>query len=347
MLRFLTSIVMLARALLRSRRDLVLENLALRQQLALLKVETRRPRLRPGDRLLWVLLWRFWPRWREALIIVQPETVIRWHREGFQRYWRWKSRGRLGGRPHVDAEIRDLVRRLARENPTWGAPRIHGELRMLGFAVSERTVGRYVPKRPTDPRARQSWNTFLRNHRDVLAAMDFFTVPTVRFRMLYVLFVIQQARRRVLHVNVTANPSATWICQQLREAFPYDHVPRYLIFDRDSKFDHEVLGTLKGMGVEVVWTAYRSPWQNGVAERWVQSVRQDLLDHVIVMSERHLAKLLRQYVRYYHRDRCHLGLGKNCPMPRRGTKRSGALAKVAAFPRLGGLHHRYEWHTAA
>jgi putative transposase len=347
MLRFLTSIVMLARALLKSRRDLALENLALRQQLAILKAKTPRARPRPGDRLLWVLLRRFWPAWRNALIIVQPETVIRWHRERFRRYWRRKSRSALGGRPHLNAEIRDLVRRLACENPTWGAPRVHGKLRMLGFDVSERAVSRYMPKRPTDPQARQGWITFLHNHRDVQAAMDFFTVPTVRFRMLYVLFVIHHARRKILHLNVTANPSAAWICQQLREAFPYDQVPRYLIFDRDSKFDHEVVRTLKGMGVEVVRTAYRSPWQNGVAERWVQSVRQDLLDHVIVMGERHLGRLLRKYVRYYHRDRCHLGLGKNCQVGRRAMKRSGAQAKVIAFPRLGGLHHRYEWRTAA
>jgi hypothetical protein len=179
MLRFLTSIVSLARALLKSRRDLALENLPLRQQLAILKVKASRPRLRPSDRVLWRLLRRLWPAWRNALIVVQPETVIRWHREGFRRYWRRKSRSELGGRPRLDAEIRDLVCRLACENPTWGAPRVHDELRMLGLDVSERAVSRYMPKRPADPRARQSWNTFLRNHRDVLAAMDFFTVPTV------------------------------------------------------------------------------------------------------------------------------------------------------------------------
>ena len=347
MLRLLTSIGMLARALLKSRRDLALENLVLRQQLAILKVKTPRARLRPGDRLLWVLLRRFWPAWRNALIIVQPETVLRWHREGFRRYWRRKSRSEFGGRPHVDAEIRDLVRRLACENPTWGVPRVHGGLRMLGFDASERAVSRSMPKRPTDPRARQSWSTFLRSHRDVMAAMDFFTVPTVKFRMLYVFFVIRHARREVLHVNVTAHPSAQWVCQQLREAFPYDQVPRYVVFDRDSKFDREVVRTLKGMGVEVVRTAYRSPWQNGVAERWVQSVRQDLLDHVVVFGERRLCRLLGEYARYCHRDRCHLGLGKDCPTPRRITRRSGSRSTIVAFPRLGGLHHRYEWRTAA
>jgi hypothetical protein len=249
----LTSLVHVARSLLRSRRDLVLENLALRQQLGVL------------DRMLWVILHWLWPKWKEALIIVQPDTVIRWHRDGFRRYWRWKPRRGRVGRPRIEAEIRDLVRRLANENPTWGAPRVHSELRMLGFDLSERTVSRYMPRKPVDPAARQLWVTFLRNHRHALAASDFFTVPTVTFRMLYVFFVIHYDRRRILHVRVTTHPCAEWICQQLREAFPYDRVPRYLIFDRDAKFGHKVTRILKAMGVKTVRAAYRSPWQKGYA----------------------------------------------------------------------------------
>jgi len=334
-------------ALLRPRLDLALENMALRQQLAVLKTKKPRPSLRASDRILWILLHRLWSRWRDALIIVQPETVIRWHRQGFRRYWRWKSRTNRGGRPRSDIEIRDLIQRMVSENPTWGAPRVHSELLMLGFVVSDRTVARYMPKRPRDPDAHQRWMTFLRNHRDCMAAMDFFTVPTVRFQVLYVLFIIHHARRRIMHVGITANPNAAWICQQLREAFPDDNAPRYLIFDRDGKFGHEIIRTLKAMSVKIVRTAYRSPWQNGIAERWVLSVRHDLLNHVVVFDERHLRRLLRDYIRYYHEDRCHLGLKKDCPVRRHVSRRFHPKAKIIASPRVGGLHHRYEWHPAA
>lgn len=182
------------------------------------------------------------------MIIVKPETVIRWHRQGFRRFWRWKSRCARHGRTPVDAEVRALVRRMAEEKPTWGAPRVHSEIRMLGYDVSERTVSRYM--RPTDPEARQRWMTFLRNHRDCLSAMDFLTRPTVSFSVLYVFFIIHHARREILHVGVTLHPTAAWICQLLREAFPYDQVPRYVIFDRDSKFSSEVVRTLRGMGAK-------------------------------------------------------------------------------------------------
>ena len=218
---------------------------------------------------------------------------------------------------------------------------------MLGINVSERTVARHMSKRPRDPGAHQRWMTFLRNHRDCLAAMDFFTVPTVRFQVLYVFFIIHHARRWILHVGVTPNPTAAWICQRLREAFPDDDMPRYLIFDRDGKFGHEAIRTLKGMGVKIIRTAYRSPWQNGIAERWVLSVRRDLLNNVIVLGERHLRRMLRLYIRYYHEDRCHLGLSKDFPKIRRVTPQSHPEARVIALPRVGGLHHRYEWRAAA
>jgi transposase InsO family protein len=187
----------------------------------------------------------------------------------------------------------------------------------------------------------------LRNHRDGLAAMDFFTVPTVTFQVLYVLFIIHHTRRRILHLGVTPYPSAAWISQRLREAFPDDQAPRYLIFDRDGKFGDHVIRTLKGMGVGIVRTAFRSPWQNGIAERWVLSARQDLLDHVIVLGERHLRRMLNEYLLYYHDDRCHLGLEKDCPTRRRVTTRPAPKAEIIALPRVGGLHHRYEWRAAA
>jgi transposase InsO family protein len=197
---------------------------------------------------------------------------------------------------------------MAAENPTWGAPRVQGEFLMLGIEVSERTVSRFMPKRPTDPDARQRWRTFLQNHRGGIAAMDFFTAPTATFRVLYVFFVIHHARRAVRHFRVTAHPTAAWITQQLREAFPYDEVPRHLILDRDAKYGDEVLAAIENMGLRAKQIAARSPWQNGAAERRVGTVRRDLLDHVIVLNERHLQRLLADFVAYYHEDRTHLGL---------------------------------------
>ena len=330
-----------------SRSDLLIENLALRQQLAILTAKRPRPRMRLADRFFWLGLRRFWPRWKEALVIVQPATVVRWHRQGFRKYWIWKSRRRATGRPSTTAEIRAVVRRMANENPTWGAPRIHGELLMLGFDVSERTVSRMMPRRPPDPEARQRWRNFLRNHREVLAAMDFFTVPTATFRVLYVFFVIHHARRSVLHVRVTEHPTAGWIIQQLREAFPFDSVPLYLIFDNDKKYGTEVLAVIEHMGIRRKQITPYSPWQNGAAERWVETVRRDLLDHVIVLNARHLHRLLSEFVAYYHDDRTHLGLGKNTPSRRAVASKPNGDAEIVGHPRIGGLHRRYGWRQAA
>ena len=335
------------RSLFASRADLILENLALRQQLAVLANRRPRPRLSGTDRVFWRALRRWWPRWREVLVIVEPATVIRWHREGFRRYWTWKSRHRNVGRPSTKAEIRVLVRRMAADNPTWAAPRIHGELLMLGIDVSERTVSRYMPKRIVDPDARQRWRTFLRNHREGLAGMDFFTVPTATFRLLYVFFVMHHARRMVLHVCVTEHPTTTWITQQLREAFPYDTAPAYLIFDRHRKYGHEVLAAIEHMGIRRKQITAYSPWQNGIAERWAQTARRDLLDHAIVRGERHLQRLLAEFIAHYHEDRTHLGLAKATPAARPVATRPSEQARVKSLSRLGGLHHRYEWHQAA
>ena len=328
------------RALLRSRFDLALENAALRQQLAVLKQRRPRPRLRWSGRLFWVLLRPVWSGWADALIVVKPETVIRWHRAGFRAYWRWKSR--RNGRPRSHREIRDLIRRMATEN-RWGAPRIHAELLKLGFLVSERTVSRFMPKKPVGPDAVERWKRFLRNHRHALAAMDFFTVPTATFHVLYVFFVIHHGRRRILHTGVTAHPSAQWVIQQLREAFPFEAAPRYLILDRDGRYGRVVPNKLESWGVKIVRTAWRSPWQNGIAERWIATVRRELLDHVVVFNEIQLLRLLDDFVAYYNRDRCHLALEKDAPEPREVQPRSTASAKVVALPRVGGIHHLYLW----
>lgn len=344
MLLLLKLFVWAVRALARLRQALVLDNLALRHQLAIRAHRSRRPQLLPTDRLFWVALRAVWTDWARSLVIVKPATVVAWHRRASRGYWRWISR--QPGRPRTDAQLRDLIRRMVTEN-RWGAPRIHGELLKLGFRVSERTVSRYVrasrPRRP--PSA--SWKTFLDNHREVLAAMDFFTVPTLSFRLLYVLLVIQHRRRTVLHFNVTANPTAAWVTQQLREALPFAAAPRYLLMDRDSIFSTEVCRALRHMEVRPVRTSFQSPWQNGVAERWVGSCRRELLDHVIVLNEQHLRRLLRDFLDYYHTDRTHLSLGKDPPITRAVCPPISPSATVASLPRVGGLHHRYEWREAA
>jgi len=259
---------------LRSQGDLALGNLALRRQLATFKRDHPRPRISCFNRGFWVLLRRIWSKWINTLIIVKPETVVKWHRQGFKLYWNAISRrGKRRGRPRVSSEIRELIIRMTRDNPSWGAPRIHGELLKLGFYVSERTISRYMPKRELDENKVAKWKAFLRNHMDGIAAMDFFTVPTVLFRQLYGFFIISHARRKIIHFAVTFNPTSEWVSQHLRNAFPYDTAPRYLIFDRDSIFGGLVVKTVKSFGIRLVRTSYRSPWQNGIAERWVGTCR--------------------------------------------------------------------------
>jgi transposase InsO family protein len=318
------------------RAALAAENLALRQQLAVLKRTTPRPKLRWRDRLFWVWLARLWAGWRKVLVLVQPETVLRWHRLGFRLYWRWKSRARVG-RPR-DAELRRLIRRLARENPLWGNRRIRDELRLLGYPqVAASTVTRYRGRRDQPPS--QGWRTFLRNHVGCLASMDVFVVPTVAFRLLFGFVVLRHERRRVVHFGVTEHPTAAWVAHQLREAFPYEEAPRYLIRDRDGIYGEEVRRCIKAMGIEEVVIAPRSPWQNPYVERLIGTLRRDLLDHVIVLGERHLKRLLTSFFAYYHQDRPHQSLKGNSPEARAVEPRE--RGRVIAEPRVGGLHHRY------
>ena len=341
------TLVRALRAVLRSRSDLVLENLALRQQVQVLKRRRPRPQLDDADRAFWVAMRRAWRGWAGRLILVEPETVVKWHRERFRRYWAELSRHKRGpGRPRMDREVRELIRRMALEND-WGAPRIHGELQKLGLTVSEATVSRYMPRRPASPDVVQRWLAFLRNHKDCIAAMDFFTVPTASLRVLYCWFVIHHEHRRILHFNATFHPTAAWVIQQLREAFPFETAPRHLIFDRDSIFSPAVIGFVKSMGTEPCRTSYRSPWQNPVAERWIGGCRREFLDHVVIFNERHAVRLARAYIGYFHEDRTHLGLGKDTPSGRAVTPPPSPTAKVVAMPRVGGLHHRYEWRKAA
>jgi putative transposase len=343
---FILSMVAVIRIFFFSRSDTALEVLALRQQVAVLKRKRPRPTLNSRDRLFWMTLRRFWSRWSDVLVIVKPETVIGWHRAGFRLYWRWRSRPR-GGRPKITDEIRELIRRLAEENPDWGAPKIHGELQKLGFVVSERSVGRYLRRigRRGDPNKR--WLSFLQNHREVIVAFDFFTVPTLTFQLLYCFFVIEHGRRKILHFNVTRHPSSDWVVQQLRETFPEAGPYRHVILDRDSKFDADVIVFLKATGLQPKRTSVQAPWQNGLAERWVGSCRREILDHVIALNEQHLRRLIRDYVNYHQEDRIHDSLEKDTPNRRPVEPKPSANATVISCPRLGGLHHRYAWREAA
>ncbi len=319
-----------------SRKTLLFENLALRQQLVVLKRKNKRPRLNALDRFFWIAIQRFWAGWQDCLLIVMPATVIGWHRAGFWLYWKLLSKGAATpGRKRIDKETRELIFRMVAENPTWGAPRIHGELLTLGFDISERTVSRWMERVPRNPESAQRWQTFLQNHREAIAAMDFFAVPTVTFGRLYCLFIIGHDRRRILHFGVTKHPTSCWVAQQLREAFPYEHGYQH------PKFDFEVESAIEAVGLEAVRTSGRSPWQNGIAERWVGSCRRDLLDHVIPLNERHLKRLVSEYVLYYHEDRTHLGLEKDTPAGRSSAK-AAAGWRIVSSPRLGGLHQRYD-----
>ncbi len=332
----LRTIVLFLRKLLRDRAELAMENLALRQQLAILEQTAKRPQLRKRDRIFWVWLSRLWAGWRTALVIVQPDTVVRWHRQGFKLYWRWKSR-REAGRPKIDTEIRRLIRRMSRENPLWGVPRIQSELALLGYTVAESTVAKYKIRRPRPPS--QTWRAFLDNHISDIVAVDFFTVPTATFRILFTFVVLRHDRRHVVHFNVTAHPTAEWTAQQIVEAFPFDDAPRFLIRDRDSIYGNAFQQRVKNMGFEEVLIAPRSPWQNPYAERLIGSIRRECLDHVIVFNEAHVRRILASYFAYYHESRAHLSLERNAPVPRRVEHPSEG--KVIAIPQVGGLHHRY------
>jgi transposase InsO family protein len=318
----------------KSKSRLEAENAALRHQLIVLQRRVRgRAQLTNGDRLFLVLLYRWFPSVLKAITIIRPETLVRWHRAGFRRYWRWKSRS-LGGRPKIAAELRALIRRMSAENPLWGAPRIHGELLKLGFEVVQSSVTKYMLR--CGPPS-QGWCTFLRNHAPDIAAMDLFVVPTIGFDLLYVLVIVRLARRDLVWINVTTNPTAEWIARQITEAFPWNEAPRYLIRDRDCVYGAAVTRRLRAMGIRDKPIASGSPWQNGFAERLIGSIRRECVDHVIVLGEAHLRRILTKYAAYYNELRTHRSLGKDAPI-HRAIQHVGRIASVSV---LGGLHHHY------
>ena len=265
-----------------------------------------------ADRMLWVWLSQTWSAWRSTLHVVQPATVVAWHRRGFRLFWTWKSR-RCTGRSAVSADVRALIRDLSTTNPLWGAPRIHGELQKLGISVSQSTVAKYMRRHPRPPS--QTWRTFLTNHASQIMAADLFVVPTVTCRLLFVLVILGHDRRRLVHVAVTDHPTAAWTAQQLRNALPDNEAPRYLLHDRDAVFA-AVGTTVTGMNIQAVRTAPRSPWQNAYVERVIGSIRRECLDHVIIFSVAGLHRVLADYVVYYMGSRTHLALGKDAPTSR-------------------------------
>jgi transposase InsO family protein len=294
----------------------------------------KRPALTNVDRLVFVWLYRWFLSTVGALAIIRPETVIRWHRLGFWTYRRWRSRKQVG-RPKVSIELRTLIREMSQANLLWGAPRIHGELLKLGFQVAQSTVAKYMVRRRGPPS--QGWKTFLRNHVPLIGAIDMFVVPTAGFKLLYGLVIIRLQRRHLVWINVTANPTADWIARQITEAFPWEQAPQYLIRDRDASYGHAVTRRLAAMGIRDRPTAPRSPWQNGHVERLIGSIRRECLDHVLVLGEAHLRRILAAYADYYNQLRTHRSLTKGTPL-HRIVERLGA---VTSRPILGGLHHQY------
>ncbi len=335
MLDLIRLIVGLVVDLFRSRAALEAEVIVLRQQINVLRrgKPTQQPFMATDRLVLGWICWLF-PSTRGALAIVRPETVVRWHRAGFRSYWRWKS-GRPLGRPALSAEIRQLVREMSIANPLWGAPRIHGELLKLGIDIGQTSVAKYMVRTRRPPS--QGWKTFLRNHAGGIAAMDLFVVPTVSFRLLYVLLIMGHGRRQIMWLGVTAHPTAEWIANQLTQAYGWEQAPRYLIRDLDSCYGSVFTRRLRSLGIRDHPTSPRSPWQNGYAERLIGSIRRECLDHVIVFGDRHLRHVLMCYMEYHNVARTHLSLGKDTPIHRAVQ----AVGRIQARSVLGGLHHQY------
>ena len=332
------SLFRLVRLLLSGHVAVAMENAALRVQLVAFQRKRKRPALTSFDRLFWVGLSLLWTGWRAPLVYVRADTVARWQRERFRRFWARRSRvnQRHRGRATIAVETRRLIERMVAANPLWRAPRIHGELKMLGVEISERTVSRILRRLPRPPG--QTWKTFLRNHLPQMVSIDFFTVPTITWKVLFVFIVLEHRRREVLHFNVTDHPTAAWTSQQIVEAFSDHDTSRYLLRDRDGVYGSDVRSRIASLQIEEILTAPRSPWQNPYAERLIGSIRRECLDHFIILNARHLKRTLASYFTYYHGSRTHLGLDKQYPH----TREVSSAGRIVKIPHLGGLHHRYE-----
>lgn len=337
MTRWLVFFVAFMTGTCRSRASLQLEVAALRHQFAMYKERGRSSRIRPADRLLWSLISRWWSDWMRALYIVKPRTVIEWQKKRFRNYWRVLSFAGRPGRPKISPELRALVKRVWITNPTWGSPKIVLELKKLWIDIAKSTVERYQPKspRPGSP----GWRAFLRLHARDFAAMDFFVVPSAELKVLFVLVIRGHDRRRVLHFNVTEHPTAEWTAQQLIEALPFESAPSYLQRDGDAIYGEKVRRKLRALGIEEVVTAPASPWRNAYAERLIETIRRELLDHVVVLNERHLRRSLKSYLAYYNRWRTHRSLLGDAPDTR--PVRPASPARIAEIPAVRGLHRYY------
>ena len=331
-------------ACFKSKTQLIAENLCLRQQLVVLKRRQQRPRLRDSDRRFWIVAYRWFTRWRETLIVVQPETVLGWHRRGWKAYWRWRSLRRWrGGRRRIPPELRALIRRIASENSLWGQQRIQAELARLGFRVCARTVAKYM-RRPYDGVPSPGWRRFLAQHAKEIWACDLFTVRTIWFRTLYVFFVIDHGSREIVHARVTAHPTAQWLAQQMVEACDSDRdPPRYLIHDRDGSYGAVFHKRARSLGIRQIRTPVRAPRANAIAERWVRSVRAECLDHMFVFCHQDLQRSLNEYIAYYNRWRPHRSLGQRAPCSPREQRIRRSSGRIVAEPVLGGLHHVYRF----
>ncbi len=329
--------------LARSKPQLVAENLLLRQQLIVLNRSVKRPRCTSAERCLFVLLASKLQRWKEALLIIKPETVLRWHRQGFRLLWKQKSYAR-SREPKVPAETITLIKEMAANNRLWGAERIRGELLKLNIKVAKRTVQRYM--RPARPQRRpaQTWATFLRNHAKDIWACDFLQVTDVFFRPLFAFVITELGSRRIVHVGVTRSPTDEWVAQQVREATPFGTKLKYLIRDNDAKYASHFEAVVTGSGIEVLQTPIKAPRANAICERLLGSVRRECLDHVLIVSEGHLGRVLTEYVRYFNHARPHQGINQHVPERKETVDPSvGDSTKVIAFPVLGGVHHDYRW----
>jgi transposase InsO family protein len=331
-------------AAFRPRVVLIAENLCLRQQLLVLQRRHPQPRLRNADRRFWIIASRWFGGWHGSLLIVKPETVLRWHRRGWRAYWSWRSRrqrGRGGRRP-IPTELQALIRRITTENRLWGQKRIQAELARLGFAVSARTVAKYMNRRSRGPSS--GWRKFLKRHESSIWACDFFCVQTILFQTLYVFFVVRHINREILHVAVTPFPTAEWVAQQVVECCAWDRLPpRFLIHDRDSRYGVTFDRRVRHLGIKQLRTPFRAPRANAISERWVKSVRTECLDHILVFNEAHLRRAISAYVVYFNYWRPHRSLGQRAPCEStvRQFRPRGPDREIMAEPVLGGLHHIY------
>jgi transposase InsO family protein len=342
---------------LRPPTSLAAENLFLRKQLTLYQERRIKPRRATNATRLALTWLARWFDWCHALVIVQPATFTRWHRQGFRLFWRWKSRA---GRPPIPADLQALIRRLAHDNPTWGQERIANELLLnLGLRVSPRTVRKYMPKHLDHGHSKrttsQRWRTFVRNHAQAIVACDFCVVVTATFRLLYVFVIMEHATRRILHVNVTAHPTAQWTLQQLREAIPSDHMYRFIIHDRDSIFSQHLDRNIRNLGLRVLKTPPQCPQANAHCERLLGTLRRECLDFIIPLTENHLRRILHAWVPHYNSGRPHMSLGPGIPQPpaslpvllQAHRHRLPSHMRVGGRSMLGGLHHEYRLEEKA